>query len=102
MNTQTTLNRSRATELHLAPGRPAFLGRGAGELTVLAGRVWLTRDGDPTDHVLAPGARVRIDWAERAVVESWERDQAASLQWRPVARHAPAQAFCEGEQFHVR
>ena len=96
MNTQTASNRSAASELHLAAGHPAFVGRGAGELTVLAGRVWLTRDGDLADHVLARGARVSIDWAERAVVESWERDQAAVLQWQPVARHAPAQAFLIG------
>jgi Protein of unknown function (DUF2917) len=87
---------SQASELHLAAGRPAVVGRGAGELTVLSGRVWLTRDGDLADHVLARGARVRIDWAERAVVESWERDQAATVQWRPVERHTPAQAFLIG------
>jgi Protein of unknown function (DUF2917) len=96
MNTQTAANRSLASEMHLAPGRPAFVGHGAGELTVLAGSIWLTRDGDPADHVLTRGARVGIDWAERAVVESWERDQAAILQWQPVARHAPAQAFLIG------
>jgi Protein of unknown function (DUF2917) len=96
MNTQTASNRSQASELHLAPGQPAFVGRGAGELTVLAGRVWLTRHGDLADHVLARGARVSIDWAERAVVESWERDQAATLQWQPVVRHAPTQAFWVG------
>jgi Protein of unknown function (DUF2917) len=96
MNTQIAANRSSASELHLAPGQAAFVGRGAGELTVLTGRVWLTREGDLADHVLARGARVSIDWAERSVVESWERDQSASVQWRPVDRHSPAQAFRVG------
>jgi hypothetical protein len=97
MNAQSASDRSqasaRAFDLRLAPGHPAFVGRGAGELTVLDGRVWLTRDGDLADHVLTRGARVHIDWAERAVVESWERDQAASVRWQPVAQHTPAQAF---------
>jgi hypothetical protein len=92
MNTQSSSNRSLASNMRLAPGRPAFVGRGAGELTVLDGRVWLTRHGDPDDHVLGRGARIAIDWAERAVVESWERDRAAIVQWRPVEQRVSAQA----------
>jgi Protein of unknown function (DUF2917) len=96
MNTQTASKLSSAATMRLAPGQPAFVGHGAGELTVLDGRVWLTRHGDLDDHVLARGARVHIDWAERAVVESWERDQAARVQWRPIERHAPAQVLARG------
>jgi Protein of unknown function (DUF2917) len=93
MNAQTLPNHSRILELRLAPGRPTFIGQGAGELSVLDGRVWLTRGGDLDDHVLARGDRVDIDWAERAVVESWERDRSATLQWRPIERRAPNQAL---------
>ncbi len=96
MNTQTSSKLSSAATMRLAPGQPAFVGHGAGELTVLDGRVWLTRHGDLDDHVLECGARVHIGWAERAVVESWERDQAARVQWRPIERHVPAQALARG------
>ena len=96
MNTQSRLYLSQVRELNLDPGRAAWIGGRAGELTVLAGRVWLTRDGDLADHVLERGARVNVGWAERAVVESWERDQSAMLQWRPVERRSASQALVAG------
>jgi Protein of unknown function (DUF2917) len=93
MKSQLEVDVSGAAPLHLLPGRAARLGDRAGELTVLSGRVWLTRDGDPGDHILGPGARVRVAWADRAVLESWERDLAASVQWRPVERRVTLQRF---------
>ena len=83
-------------EVQLAAGQPAFIVRGPGELSVLQGRVWLTRDGDMVDHVLARGERIALDFADRAVVETWERDEAATLRWRPVERRAPSQVLAGG------
>jgi hypothetical protein len=96
MNTQARTAPSAAALWHLAAGQPAFGVRGPGELAVLEGRVWLTREGDMVDHVLARGERIQIDWADRVVVESWERDRAATLQWRPVERRRPSQLRAGG------
>ena len=85
-----------ATEVHLAAGQPAVIVRGPGELSVLQGRVWLTRDGDMVDHVLARGECIALDFADRAVVESWERDLSATLRWRPIERRAPSQVLAGG------
>ena len=93
MNTQAASHRDEAAQWHLAAGQPAFTLRGPGELTVLDGRIWLTRQGEFADHVLSRGDRVDIDWADRVVVENWERDRAASLRWRAVERRAPSQAL---------
>ena len=45
---------------HIEPGQALHLGRLGGELTVLEGRLWLTRNGDLGDHVVEPGQRVRL------------------------------------------
>lgn len=55
--------------------------RSAGWLQVRRGRVWLTRDGDAADHVLAAGASVHLGAGERLVVEPWQAGQAAELAW---------------------
>ena len=54
-----------------------------GQLTVLSGQVWLTRRGDPDDHVLHAGQCMWLTPADDAVVEQWQRDQPASLHWQP-------------------
>ena len=41
-------------------GRPLRIERRAGEFRVLHGRVWLTRRGDPDDHVLQAGQCVAL------------------------------------------
>lgn len=91
MNSHTGLNLSKATRLDLVPGRPAHISARAGTLTVLDGRIWLTRHGESADHVIGRGAQVSIGWADQAVVESWERDRSAAVQWRPVERGSVAQ-----------
>ncbi len=96
MHSHTGSAPSKATTLHLQPGQTAILGGRRGELTVLDGRVWLTRQGEFADHMLERGATVGVGWAERAVVESWERDRSATVQWRPVERHATGQALLAG------
>lgn len=93
MNPQRTTNLAKVTDLHLAAGQAMPIAGRAGTLTVLDGRVWFTRLGDAADQVLARGARVSVGWADRAVVESWERNCSATVQWRPVERHAAAQVL---------
>ena len=93
MNSQVNSNRSSGSEVRLDAGGAASVMLGRGELTVLSGRVWLTRHDDFADHVLERGERMHIDWADRAVLGSWERDQAAIIAWRAIEPGAPAQLF---------
>jgi hypothetical protein len=67
----------------LMPGQARRVGPGAGELTVLSGRVWLTRPGDEQDCVLEPGQRLSVNGSERVVMESLDRATPASVAWRP-------------------
>ena len=64
-------------------GHALALGRLGGELSVVQGRVWLTRDGDLGDHRIEPGQRVRLSVAENAVIESWDRGHAVIVRWSP-------------------
>lgn len=70
----------------LAPGQALRLPRAGGELTVLRGRLWLTRNNDLGDHFIDAGQRVWLDTGENAVVESAGRQQGASLHWEPCRR----------------
>lgn len=69
----SALARSAARRLHS--------GRG-GRLTVAAGRAWLTRAGDPDDHVLMPGDSLRLAAGEQVVVEPWIPAVPVRLVWR--------------------
>jgi hypothetical protein len=86
MNTHSELNTGRAranTTLALATGQAIHLGRLGGELTVLKGRVWLTRDSDLGDHRVEAGERLRLAVGENAVIEPWDAGHAVSVQWKP-------------------
>lgn len=86
MNTHSELSPGRAaanTTLALATGQAIHLGRLGGELTVLEGRVWLTRDSDLGDHRVEAGERLRLGVGENAVIESWDAGHAVSVQWKP-------------------
>lgn len=77
--------------LSLAPGEARRVGAGAGELTVLRGRIWLTgRCGpaDDADRVLSPGDSLHLAEAQGAVIESWRRGEGAELRWQPRAQRA--------------
>lgn len=75
----------------LDAGRAQRLGVGAGELSVLQGRVWVTGQGDGEDRVLSRGERLRLADAAAVVVEPWDRGQGAVLRWQ--ARRPGFQAF---------
>ena len=59
------------------------LGRLGGDLTVLDGRVWLTRSGDLGDHFVEPGQRVRLGVDEHAVIESAHGGHIVRVSWNP-------------------
>jgi len=87
MNAQLNRNPLRATSApalrRIDAGQALHLGRLGGELTVVEGRVWLTRDGDLGDHVLEPGRRVRLAVNDNAVVSPWQTGEAVLLRWNP-------------------
>ena len=78
MNTQ-----SNRTLLRLASGEALHLGRLGGELIVVDGRVWLTRDNDLGDHVVQPGERLRLGVGENAVIEAARTGGAITVRWNP-------------------
>jgi len=86
MNTHSELSAGGTkadTTLALATGQAIHLGRLGGELTVLEGRVWLTRDSDLGDHRVEAGERLRLAVGENAVIEPWDAGHAVSVQWKP-------------------
>ena len=79
--------------LSLAAGQALPLGSQGGRLEVIAGRVWLTREGELDDHLVAGGQSVCVAGAAAAVIEAWGDSQAAVVAWhprRPTQRAADA------------
>ena len=74
---------TRRPTLRIDAGHSMHLGRLGGELSVLQGRVWLTRDGDLGDHLVEPGQRVRLGVAENAVIGAWNTGEALVVGWNP-------------------
>ena len=68
---------------HVGAGQALHLGRLGGDLTVVEGQVWLTRDGDLGDHLLVPGQRVRLAVNDNAVIEAWHSGERIALRWNP-------------------
>jgi len=64
-------------------GRALRIERLAGEFRVLHGRVWLTRRGDPDDHVLQAGQCVALRADDKVVVEPWQAGERTVVQWQP-------------------
>ena len=60
-----------------------WVASGNGWITVQAGRAWLTRDGDPDDHVLATGERLWVRRGDRVTGEAWQAGEPVWLVWRP-------------------
>ena len=71
------------TVRRLAAGEALHLGRLGGDLLVVDGRVWLTRDGDLGDHIIEPGQKIRLDAHENAVIESACTGSALTVCWYP-------------------
>jgi hypothetical protein len=65
----------------LPEGRVVALDGHGGRVSVLAGRVWLTRDGDLEDHLLGPGQTLSLPRSRGTLVESWGRGPAL-IAWR--------------------
>jgi len=66
----------------LSPGTAIHLGQRPGELTVLAGRAWLTRSDDVADYILLPGEHVLLEQAHGAVMESATKGHGVAYCWR--------------------
>ena len=84
MNAQST--RSNSIQRRLAPGQALQLGRLGGDLFVVDGRVWLTRDGDLGDHVIEPGQKLRLAVNANAVIESVRTGDTVTVRWYPRRR----------------
>ena len=84
MNTQHSTSPASAPSpaLELASGKVVALGRSGGDLSVIAGRVWLTSSGDIDDHVLGAGEMLHVG-AGGTLVESWTRNAPALIAWQP-------------------
>lgn len=61
-----------ATRLHARAG---------GWLSVVEGRVWITRDGGGLDHVLERGERFWLAPGQGVVAEAWSAAAGAQLAW---------------------
>ena len=81
MNSQFQVFHGGTFQMH--SGDATHLGRLGGDLTVVAGGVWLTRDGDLGDHFVEAGERVRLGIGENAVIEPSRTGEAVSLRWQP-------------------
>lgn len=57
-----------------------------GTLAVRRARVWITRDGDPADHVLAPGDTLALQAGDWLTLEPWQAGRPVLLQWRAAPR----------------
>lgn len=57
---------------------------GSGRLVVQQATAWITRDGDPDDHVLQPGQALRVQEGDWLTAESWHRDAPARLLFEPL------------------
>jgi Protein of unknown function (DUF2917) len=72
------------TREFLLGGRALTVNSWPGELTVVDGRVWVTRSDDLGDHVLEAGRTIRFGAGAGLVVEPW--GASATVQWRRRAQ----------------
>ena len=93
------MNAQASEILSLPAGEARRVGAGAGELTVLRGRIWLTErcgPGDDGDRVLSSGESLRLVDAGAVVVESWRRGEGAVLRWQPRVQRAGLTGLAAG------
>jgi Protein of unknown function (DUF2917) len=55
-----------------------------GRLTVRAGCIWLTRQGDLDDYVLSAGQSLALGRGDDVVIEHWRREAPALWDWQPA------------------
>jgi len=55
-------------------------------LVAREGVLWVTRSGDPNDHVLARGERLAVARGDDLVLQSWRHDQPAIWDWQPLTQ----------------
>lgn len=67
----------------LGSGQAMRLDRLGGDLSVVEGRVWLTRDGDLGDHFIEPGQKVRLAAHEEAVISPARTGETIAVRWNP-------------------
>lgn len=67
----------------LGSGQAMRLDRLGGDLSVVEGRVWLTRDGDLGDHFIEPGQKVRLAADEEAVISPARSGETITIRWNP-------------------
>lgn len=60
---------------HLLATEPAWL-------MAIGARLWVTRQGDADDHVLAPGERLPVACGDRLVVGPWSPGDGAGWVWQ--------------------
>ena len=70
----------------LARGEALHLGGVSGQLTVLQGRLWLTRHHECTDHFVAAGERIVIKAGEGVVIEPVGAGNGVRVHWWPEGR----------------
>ena len=93
------MNAQASEILSLPAGEARRVGAGAGELTVLRGRIWLTErcgPGDDGDRVLCSGESLRLADAGAVVVEFWRRGEGAVLRWQPRVQRAGLAGLAAG------
>lgn len=90
MKTQFYADRGGVVRLH--DGAPLRIDHRAGELAVVRGRVWITREGDLDDHVLDAGQSLLLRSASAVVVGQWRASESAVVEWYPRPAQALAQA----------
>lgn len=93
MNPQTRASHehfSRAREFVIS-GQALTVSPWPGELTVVDGRIWVTRSDDLGDHVLEAGRTIRFGADANLVVEPWAG--AATVQWRRQPQPVRLPAF---------
>ena len=90
------MNSQASAVLSVGPGQARRVGLGAGDLTVLRGRVWLTGECGESDRILSPGQSLRLSDAQAVVIEAWDRGEGASVRWqprRPLLQSLPLRGF---------
>ena len=93
MNSQTLLSHGQAagTRQFVISGQALTVSPWPGELSVVEGRVWVTRSDDLGDHVLEAGRTIRFGAHAGLVVEPW--GGSATVQWRRQAQPVRPPAF---------